>query len=60
MFKTKITLVGLLAPVLMSAQSFTGTIGFKYFTTKYTTINIYKLKEKYLKLEHFDKKTCVF
>lgn len=57
MFKTKIALVGLLAPVLMSAQSFTGSIEFKYFTTKDTTINIYNVKDKAVKLDQFGKKT---
>jgi hypothetical protein len=57
MFKIKAVLVGLLAPVLMSAQSFTGSIEFKYFTTKDTTINIYNVKDKAVKLDQFGKKT---
>jgi hypothetical protein len=57
MFKIKAVLVGLLAPVLMSAQSFTGSIEFKYFTTKDTTINIYNIKDKAVKLDQFGKKT---
>lgn len=57
MFKIKAVLVGLVAPVLMSAQSFTGSIEFKYFTTKDTTINIYNIKDKAVKLDQFGKKT---
>jgi len=57
MFKTKITLVGLLAQVLMSAQSFTGSIEFKYFTKKTTTIKFYNIKDKAVKLDQFGKKT---
>lgn len=57
MFKIKAVLVGLLAPVLISAQSFTGSIEFKYFTTKDTTINIYNIKDKAVKLDQFGKKT---
>lgn len=57
MFKIKVALVGLLAPVLMSAQSFSGSIEFKYFTLKDTTINIYNIKDKAVKLDQFGKKT---
>ncbi len=57
MFKIKIALVGLLAPVLMSAQSFTGSIEFKQFTTKDTITNIYNVKDKAVKLDQFGKKT---
>lgn len=57
MFKIKAVLVGLLAPVLLSAQSFTGSIEFKYFTTKDTTVNIYNIKDKAVKLDQFGKKT---
>lgn len=57
MFKIKLALVGLIAPVIVSAQAFTGSIEFKYFTAKDTTINIYNVKDKNVKLDQFGKKT---
>src|SRR5688500_12796690 len=57
MFKIKLALVGLMAPVIMSAQSFNGTIEFKQFTTKDTINMIYYVKDKAVKLDQFGKKT---
>lgn len=57
MFKIKIALVGLMAPVMMSAQSFGGSIEFKQITTKDTITNIYYVKDKAVRLDQFGKKT---
>jgi hypothetical protein len=56
MFK-KIALVALLAPVMMSAQSFTGSIEFKNYTPKDTNILVYNVKDKAVRLDQFGKKT---
>lgn len=40
-----------------NAQSFNGTIDFKYATMKDTTNNVYIVKDKIIKLDQFSKKT---
>jgi hypothetical protein len=57
MFKIKVALIGLLAPVAISAQSFNGSIEFKSTTTKDTTINVFSVKDKNVRLDQFGKKT---
>ncbi len=41
----------------VSAQSFNGTIDFKYATVKDTTNNVYIVKDKIIKLDQFGKKS---
>lgn len=57
MFKLKLVIVSLLAPIIMSAQSFGGSIEFKYYTAKDTTINIYHIKDKNVKLDQYGKRS---
>lgn len=57
MKKVKLAVISLLAPVIMSAQSFGGSIEFKYYTLKDTTINVYHIKDKSVKLDQFGKKS---
>lgn len=57
MFKLKLVIVSLIAPFVMSAQSFGGSIEFKYYTLKDTTVNVYYVKDKNVKLDQFGKRS---
>ncbi len=57
MSKLKLFLLSLFAPVVMSAQSFGGSLEFKYYTQKDTTVNVYNVKDKNVKLEQFGKRS---
>jgi hypothetical protein len=57
MYKIKLALLAFVLPILVKAQSFNGTIEFKYFTAKDTTTNIYLVKDKTVKLDQFGKKS---
>ena len=43
--------------VCATAQSFNGTLDFKYATAKDTTYNVYIVKDKLIKLDQFGKKS---
>lgn len=57
MFKIKLAFLGLIAPIMFSAQSFTGSIEFKSITTKDTSINVFSVKDKNVRLDQFGKKS---
>lgn len=57
MFKLKLAIFSLLAPVVLSAQSFGGSIEFKYYTLKDTTVNVYNVKDKAVKLDQYGKRS---
>lgn len=57
MFKTKLTIFSLLLPFILGAQSFGGSIEFKYYTLKDTTVNVYNVKEKAVKLDQYGKRS---
>lgn len=57
MFKINLVIVGLIAPFIMAAQSFGGSVEFKYYTTKDTTVNVYHVKDKNVKLDQYGKRT---
>ncbi|MCE3259323.1 MAG: hypothetical protein K0S12_964 [Bacteroidetes bacterium] len=57
MYKIKLVLLALVLPFLIKAQPFSGTIEFKYFTSKDTTTNVYLVKDKTVKLDQFGKKS---
>lgn len=57
MFKIKLAIVSLLAPIVISAQSFGGSVEFKYYTTKDTTVNVYHVKDKNVKLDQYGKRS---
>lgn len=55
--KHLIILIALISGLCIHAQEFNGTIEFKSSNAKDTTRNIYLVKVKQVKLEHFNKKT---
>lgn len=57
MFKINLVIVSLLAPFFMAAQSFGGSVEFKYYTTKDTTVNVYHVKDKNVKLDQYGKRS---
>lgn len=57
MFKINLVIVSLIAPIIMSAQAFGGSVEFKYYTTKDTTVNVYNIKDKNVKLDQYGKRT---
>jgi hypothetical protein len=57
MYKIKLVLLAFALPLLIKSQSFGGSVEFKYFTAKDTTVNIYLVKDKYVKLDQFGKKS---
>ena len=44
-------------PFIFKAQSFVGSIEFKYYTVKDTTANVYLVKDKNIKLDQYGKRT---
>ncbi len=58
MRKINILLLAIALPVMFKAQSFGGSVEFKYYTTKDTTTNVYMVKEKNVKLDQFGKKSA--
>lgn len=57
MRKINLLLLALALPVLFKAQSFGGSVEFKYYTNKDTTTNVYMVKEKNVKLDQYGKKS---
>lgn len=57
MSKLKLFLLSLIAPAVMSAQSFGGSVEFKYYTLKDTTVNVYNVKDKNVKLDQYGKRS---
>lgn len=57
MYKLKLVLLAFALPFLVKAQSFSGVIEFKYYTSKDTTTNVYLVKDKTVKLDQFGKKS---
>lgn len=57
MYKIKLTLAAVAIPMIFLAQSFGGSVEFKYLTTKDTTSNVYYVKDKTVKLDQFGKRS---
>ncbi len=55
MRKIKLVLFSVALPFIFKAQSFGGTIEFKYYTAKDTTVNVYNVKDKNIKLDQYGK-----
>ena len=57
MRKIKLVLFALALPFIFKAQSFGGSIEFKYYTIKDTTTNVYLVKDKNVKLDQYGKRS---
>jgi hypothetical protein len=57
MSKIKTLVLATVLPFMIKAQSFGGSVEFKYYTTKDTTTNVYMVKDNNVKLDQFGKKS---